>query len=564
MAAQQQVRIPFGKKQELDALRAKVQQDMARPVGDPERITDMQAAQKLQEAATGKSDPLTDLKNMRLDGGGEDGGVPQNLAGQPGVPAAPQFASPPPNPNLTETEQRENNANIMTPGYGNQGVGGGILESSVGPEPTPMPEYPPEGVPPTPMQGAPNNMRPGMNVPWHTPRTPPDAPPDAPPQFVDAYPRVTAQEDMRMEAAMRGREKAGPMDAVRQTGGGLLDGLRGMGKSAGGYMKSLFNDPQRMAMLQGGLSMMDPNSYYDKQGFGSVFTGMNKGLGAAQAGHKGVLDRRALVQKTATAKAAAAKAASGGNPTEVDIGNGRVQLFKDGAAFGKPFMKDYAPGKVTYKTITENTENGGTRKVNYRIDGQGNKKQESVADVTKIVAGIGKDNKLTVQQWNNTTQTATDIVVKKTDFTPAQVMGAVNILSDLNKWDDLLKANPKSAGELVGKPLSLANWLSESFNQGTPFKERAEIETMINQLKPMLTPEVLKDSRISEAEWKIAKAALGLGEWSTGMDKRRAIPALKKIIKIRSGLPLDGEVGSTGGSGQTATGYTPGSQSKHF
>jgi hypothetical protein len=265
MAAQQQVRIPFGKKQELDALRAKVQQDMARPVGDPERITDMQAAQQLQEAATGKSDPLTDLKKIRLGGGGEEGGVPQNLFGKPGVPAAPQFPSPSGNPNLTETEQRENNAKIMTPGYGNQGVNI-QMQKNVAPwsgGQSPMVN--------NPSQPGTRDFRGDETGPF---RGPPGA----------GLP--TLQQDSMTQLGMMDRDKAGPMDAVRQSGGGLLqpgmDGLRGMGKAAGGYMKSLFDDPQRMAMLQGGLSMMDPNSYYDKQGFGSVFTGLNKGLGAAQ------------------------------------------------------------------------------------------------------------------------------------------------------------------------------------------------------------------------------------------------------------------------------------------
>ena len=80
----------------------------------------------------------------------------------------------------------------------------------------------------------------------------------------------------------------GLMDAGRSIGGGLSS----MGKSLSAGTKSLFNDPSRMALLQGGLSMMDPNTYYDKQGFGSVFTGMNTGLGAAQQGYKNVLDRR--------------------------------------------------------------------------------------------------------------------------------------------------------------------------------------------------------------------------------------------------------------------------------
>ena len=86
---------------------------------------------------------------------------------------------------------------------------------------------------------------------------------------------------------------------MKYMGGGLMDagrsvgrGLGSMGRSLGAGTKSLFNDPSRMAMLRGGLSMMDPNTYYDKQGFGSVFTGMNTGLGAAEQGYKNVLDRR--------------------------------------------------------------------------------------------------------------------------------------------------------------------------------------------------------------------------------------------------------------------------------
>ena len=200
---QTQVQIPFGKKQELDALRAKVQRDMARPVGDPERITDMQAAQQLQEAATGKSDPLTDLKKMRLDGGGEES---------------------------VDMQMQKN----FAPWSGGQ---------------SPMVN--------NPSQPGTRDFRGDETGPF---RGPPGA----------GLP--TLQQDSMTQLGMMDRDKAGPMDAVRQSGGGLLqqgmDGLRGMGKAAGGYMKSLFDDPQRMAMLQGGLSMMDPNSYYDKQGFG--------------------------------------------------------------------------------------------------------------------------------------------------------------------------------------------------------------------------------------------------------------------------------------------------------
>ena len=111
-------------------------------------------------------------------------------------------------------------------------------------------------------------------------------------------------------AGLMGREKPGPMNIFGGQGGGssapqlpqgqeepsifsrLGGGLKSMGKGMSNYTKELFDDPNRMALLQGGLSMMDPNSYYDQQGFGSVFTGLNKGLGAAQGGMQGVLGRR--------------------------------------------------------------------------------------------------------------------------------------------------------------------------------------------------------------------------------------------------------------------------------
>jgi hypothetical protein len=91
--------------------------------------------------------------------------------------------------------------------------------------------------------------------------------------------------------------------------GQMGDGLKSMGQGMSGYMGKLFDDPNRMALLQGGLSMMDPNSYYDKQGFGSVFTGLNKGFGAAQGGMQGVLDRRkSRAESAKRAKDAKAKA----------------------------------------------------------------------------------------------------------------------------------------------------------------------------------------------------------------------------------------------------------------
>jgi hypothetical protein len=430
---------------------------------------------------------------------------------------------------------------------------------------------------------------------------------------------------------------------------GLLEqgmgGLRSMGRSLGAGAKSLFNDPSRMAMLQGGLSMMDPNSYYDKQGFGSVFTGLNKGLGAAQQGHKGVLDRRALVQKTATAKAAADKARLGvtTNPTLVDIGNGMVQMYQggqkvgspykasakqfkpegsskinkwiaeqakykpdspmykmyknlidkestrkpttpgnpvavsladgmmqnyvNGVPVGDPYQKTYKPDAkkaVKYKTIVENTEDGGQVRNNYKIAADGTKTLESSSDITKLVSGMDDDGNMTVQNYNVTKKSLEQVTLKASNISTADRGVAVELINQLSEWGQVLKNNPYSASEFPGKAISGLNWLSESLNLGTPGKGRAKIDNMQRQMRPLLTPEFIKETKLSDSERKIARASLGFTEWSTGMDKTRAIPVIEKLLRIRAGLPVAGQQEAIGGTGQTPSGYTKGSQSHNF
>jgi len=72
-----------------------------------------------------------------------------------------------------------------------------------------------------------------------------------------------------------------------------------------GFFGRLFNDPNRMAMLSSGLTALDPNSYYDKEGFSSPWTGLRAGLGAGVKGYKSVTDRRKAEAETAKLKAEA-------------------------------------------------------------------------------------------------------------------------------------------------------------------------------------------------------------------------------------------------------------------
>lgn len=87
---------------------------------------------------------------------------------------------------------------------------------------------------------------------------------------------------------------------VATVGGGLLSGLR---KGA----HNLFNDPTRMALLQGGLTAMNPNSYYDQQGFYSTAGGLNRALSSARNAYQnvGFKEQEAIKQKNALALAKA-------------------------------------------------------------------------------------------------------------------------------------------------------------------------------------------------------------------------------------------------------------------
>ena len=381
------------------------------------------------------------------------------------------------------------------------------------------------------------------------------------------------------------------------------DALSKFGSSMSQKTGELFNDPNRMAMLQGGLSMMDPNTYYDKQGFGSVFTGLNKGLGAAQSGMKGVMDRRASKQQTALQKAQAHKAMNppkqnpvavqvgenqlqtyqggspvGGpfskgyapkkqsNPTAVPVGNNKMQMYQDGKPLGDIFEKGYAPksAKVAkYKTIMENTEDGGQVRVNYKINADGTKTEQSRSDITRLVSGITPAGELAVQEHNSTTGKLTPLVVKETGLDPEGMKLAITLLNEVNEWENLLKANPKLASEFPGKGADLANWLSESLNMGTPYKGRADIKNTLKQLTPLLTPQYIDEARISDTERVIAKAALGFTEWSTGMDKQRALPTIRRLLRLRAGLEVKGGVAPAKPSGGASGKYVPG-QNNHL
>lgn len=126
--------------------------------------------------------------------------------------------------------------------------------------------------------------------------------------------RRIGRDDERAKQAALLKNQNGTQKPVEQQGifSRLGSGLKSAGRGMGQYTEKLFNDPNRMAMLQGGLSMMNPNSYYDKEGFGSVFQGLEAGLGNAQKGMEGVIARKKAIADIAETDAEAQWKKAGG------------------------------------------------------------------------------------------------------------------------------------------------------------------------------------------------------------------------------------------------------------
>ena len=482
---------------------------------------DWEVAQELQAAATGQSQGVEELKGIegRLAQQGPDGitMIDQSRARGLGIPmqpgASPTHSNIGANPEALKIEQmrRANNstqavdrANNPTQAESMQRMnsqqppsgafGGDSLPWVMQTQPREIFRDLPNRRAMMPNQGG------GQYVVTQTPNGVELNTPSNPQVAPSNLPNPKTQEFNTFPPKIQ-RGQPGFMDYLEGAG----RGLQSMGKGMSGYAEKLFNDPNRMAMLQGGLSMMNPNSYYDKQGFGNVFQGLETGLGQAQKGMKGVLDRRALSAKTAL---------------------------------------DKLGGKKTYKTFTETNPQGNPVKINYELDGRGGRKEISRSNITKLVSGVNDKGELSVQQFNVTTGDLKDVVVKK-GIDPQQAQKYLSLIDQVEDWDEALKKYPYSASEIPGKGFDMVNLIVESLFRETPIEGRAKIETMKAQLKPLITPEILKDSRISKAEWEMIDAFLGNGMLSSGLQKERAVPAILKLLRIGGGI--QGSVGGTGG-----------------
>lgn len=165
---------------------------------------------------------------------------------------------------------------------------------------------------PVPMQ----QTRPPMPVnPNVQQRQMPQMPPMPPPQLPPPR-RTPSKWDLMKESMFAGEDQQGLF------GKAGIDPRTGQDRGSmglSGAFGRLFDNPNRMAMLQGGLTALDPSSYYDREGFQSPWTGLRASMGAAGRGYQGVKKQQMDERESASNIAlAGAKTLKNMNALEVD------------------------------------------------------------------------------------------------------------------------------------------------------------------------------------------------------------------------------------------------------
>ena len=175
-----------------------------------------------------------------------------------------------------------------------------------------------------------------------------------------------------------------------------------------GYFDKLFNDPSRMAMLQGGLTMMDPSSYYDREGFGSPWTGLRAGMGAAGKGYQGVKKRQMDERKSeAEIGLAGAKALESINTAEEA---GTLNIAKYGSIAKTPEGTFYIDGYnraqaiargVSLKEATkQNSFQIGSSRFKEKMKQSQAQSDASIRMIEEVLGTAGDPNDPGMIDWN--------------------------------------------------------------------------------------------------------------------------------------------------------------------
>jgi hypothetical protein len=435
--------------EELQRLAETYKQRIARGEIQPE-----EAARQLQEYATGSSQPMTDLEGIHQ----------QQMMKQSQMPSGPTVSA-------------------------NQGIMSGPTQ--------PTPGQPPLGANPQvsiAMEKQYKPINPGSTPMQQNILNPTE-------QRQEQQYQQNLAPNMLTELQMRGanRQQAQQPGLLQQAGAGL----KSMGKGMGGYMKNLFDDPNRMAMLQGGLSMMDPNTYYGKDGFGSVFTGLRRGVNAAVAGKQGVHDRRKSI---AERKLTEAKTAAETNPT----GTWKATALGDSSLL-------YNNAAIQRKTTQLMRGNPGMT-----IE----QAEEKAIETT----GVKVDKGLNPQQQRKL---------------KAKSSSMKNMIKLADKIEKYAGKHPILSSPLTGTGADIINYPFKLFGNEGVWPSRTEFNTDLALIKPMITPAAMeKEDRITNLDKDLMLALVGAdGYTKTGLDIKAAAGALARYMRISAadqGIDLGG------------------------
>ena len=119
-------------------------------------------------------------------------------------------------------------------------------------------------------------------------------------------------------------------------------------------------------------------------------------------------------------------------------------------------------------------------------------------------------------------------------------------LDELDEFEKLIRGNYLAGSEIPGTAMDVWNAITENFFDSTNFEYRADIKSAIERLTPMLTKEYIEESRVSDYERQLVRKALGYAGVSSARDKIRAIPTIKKMLRMKAGMIREGDTTGAG------------------
>jgi hypothetical protein len=163
-----------------------------------------------------------------------------------------------------------------------------------------------------------------------------------------------------------------------------------------------------MAMLQGGLTMLDPRSYEDREGFSSPWTGLRAGMGAAGKGYQDIKKQQIEERKSESEIGlAGAKALKAINESEEA---GTLNIAKHGTVAKTPEGTFYIDGYNRARAIARGVSlEDATRQNSFQI-GSSRFKEEmkksqaqsdaSIKMIEQVLGEKGDPNKPGMIDWN--------------------------------------------------------------------------------------------------------------------------------------------------------------------